>query len=112
MVYNFTYEELGVLQQIFEKVDVNILSKEDSKTIKRFQDKVSNTIKEIEESIIITNNAKLDFEEQCRTNNFKYLCSACKDGMRPRCLNLHQEKYCSAIFESCKARIDNPNYKK
>ena len=113
MRYTFNYDELSVLQKIFDEMDTNVLSNEESDKIKKFQNEVFQTIKEHDEMVIQMQAAQLDFEEQCRTNNFKYLCDACKNGMRPRCLDLRQDKYCASIFggTSCKARIDNPKYK-
>lgn len=113
MVYDFNYKELCIFQQIFEKIDVNTLSEEDSEIIKRFQDKMSNSIKEMKESIEFINKSEIDFEEQCKTGNFKYLCGVCKNGCRPRCFYLYQSKYCSApFFGNCKNMIENPDYKK
>ena len=58
MRYTFTYDELSVLQKIFDEMDINVLSNEESDKIKKFQNEVFQTIKEHDEMVII--NSKIE----------------------------------------------------
>ena len=109
MRHVFKYKEACVLHKLFEKE--NILTEEEKSIIQQLKSEIEEYKASVEEHQSKVNTAQADFDLQVETNNFKFICGACRNGLRPRCLELYQGKYCSNVFgASCSVRKANPDY--